>query len=80
MPSGPKTLNGTIACWTGFRDTDAEAYVTSHGGRVAGMSSKVTVLFAASTGSTKCNKADSLGIEIVPQKEMWQWLKARGKD
>jgi DNA ligase (NAD+) len=77
IPAGKATLEDTVACFTGFRDPEMEAFIVKHGGRVSGMSRKVTVLFAGSFGSTKCKKADANGIEIVPMNEAWSWLKKR---
>jgi DNA ligase (NAD+) len=79
-PSGPKTLKDVVACWTGFRDTKAESYLLQHGGRVSGTVTKTTtVLFAESTTSGKARKADDMQIEVVPQADMWPWLKKRGE-
>ncbi len=78
VPTGPRTLAGVAVCFTGFRDDEMASYIESHGGRVAGMSRKISVLFAASTGSLKCRRADELGIEVVAQGDAWRWLKDRG--
>ena len=75
--TGAKTLDGLVACFTEFRSPEAQAFIEAHGGRVAGMSKNVKVLFAASLGSVKCRKADEFGIPVVSQDEMWNWLKAR---
>jgi DNA ligase (NAD+) len=78
-PSGPKTLKEVVACWTGFRNEEAERYLVGHGGRVSGnVTRTTTVLFAASSSSGKAKKADDLQIEVVAQGDMWNWLKKRG--
>jgi len=75
--SGPKTLKGITACFTGFRSPEMEGYIMSRGGRVAGMSKLVSVLFAASS-SKKTAKADEYGIPVVTEGKAWEWLKERG--
>jgi len=79
VPSGPKTLKDVVVCFTGFRDAEMESYLVAHGGRVSGMSGKVTMLFAASAGSAKCQRADKLGIPIIEQGKAWSWLKSKGE-
>jgi DNA ligase (NAD+) len=79
-PSGPKTLKNVAACWTGFRDAEAERYLTQQGGQIlSSVSKKCTVLFAASSTSGKVLKADKLGVEVISQEKMWTWLKERSK-
>jgi len=81
-PSGPKTLAGVAVCFTGFRDDEAERFILSHGGIVkSSVSKNVNVLFAASLGSGKANKADELqaqghNISVVAQSDMWAWLRS----
>lgn len=79
-PSGPKTLAGVKACWTGFREPEAEKFLIARGGTVKSSVTRDTnVLFAASMGSGKAKRADELQITVVPQNEMWSWLKERSK-
>lgn len=75
---GPKTLKGCRVAFTGFRDQSMADYVTQRGGSVGGVSKTCTVLFAASLGSGKANRADALGVPVVPQARAWDWLKSRG--
>ena len=83
-PSGPKTLAGIAICFTGFRDDAAEKFILAHGGIIkSSVSKNVNVLFAASLGSGKANKADELqaqghNISVVAQSDMWPWLRERG--
>lgn len=59
--------------FTGWRDSKLEQHIISRGGRVGGVTKDTTVLFAASMGSTKAKKAQSLGITIIPQSQAWEW-------
>lgn len=76
-PSGVQSLRGLVICFTGFRSDEMQSYIEKAGGRVAGMSKLVNVLFASTPSSAKCHKADEYGIPIVPQDKAWEWLKAR---
>jgi DNA ligase (NAD+) len=75
--TGPKTLNGLVCAFTGFRDPDMQAFIEKHGGSVRGVSKNCNVLFAASLGSVKAKKADKMGIPIVEQLKAWAWIRSR---
>ena len=75
-----KTLAGKVVAFTGFRDAEMEQYAVTHGAIVAGsVSKKCDVLFAASLGSTKAQKADRYGVPVVKQASAWGWLKRNSK-
>ena len=76
-PSGVQSLQGLVICFTGFRSDEMQSYIEKAGGRVAGMSKLVNVLFASTPSSAKCHKADEYGIPIVAQDKAWEWLKSR---
>jgi DNA ligase (NAD+) len=73
------TLKGAVVCMTGFRDMDMTDAIEAAGGRVAGISRKVTLLVAKNPASTsgKAKKARGYGIEIIDPDEMWTRLGGR---
>ncbi len=78
LKDGP--LTGMVAAFTNYRDPKQEKFITENGGDVsAGMTKKVTVLFAANLASTKAQKAQQNGIEIIKKEKAWEYLKGKAK-
>jgi len=67
---------GKTAVWTSFRDRDQEKYWTDNGGEVGGgVTRKTTVLFTASTASSKTSKALQYGVRVISKVDTWKYLK-----
>jgi len=73
------SLKGAIVCMTGFRDLNMTDAIEAAGGRVAGISRKVTLLVAKNPASNsgKAKKARGYNIEIIGVDEMWTRLGGR---
>ena len=74
-------LANEAVCFTGFRDKLAEAAIIKNGGSIAsGVTQKTTLLVMAdiNSGSSKAEKARSLGIKIISKEKFENWLKSRG--
>jgi len=67
-------LEGKSFAFTNFRDPEMEELITKNGGTVKGVTKKTTVLFAASSDSTKVKTAEKFGIPIVSAAEARKYL------
>lgn len=67
-------LEGMSFAFTSFRDPELEQIIISHQGLVKGVTKKTSVLFAASSESSKVKTAEKYGIPIVAAPQAREYI------